>query len=313
MTIPIIIEPQTLIRKASLFVSVSATLYDYLLVFDDEIQYVWKGRKSLIFYLYILNRILLVAYQFWSVCYFIILTPQVIYIDKFNARPHVSLPFVLVGVYTQALSAALFVLSSDIFVTLRTYAISRSKALVFYFIILALGRLATFFMGTFAPEIGSRIYFIYESRIAVASVSIGTAFEVSAIIVVVWCTYRNKSALKYSALVRTIVTQATVYFLVIVAAQIYLQLSFGLQLDGFFRFSPTNAYAVVSPILTLRFVLSLKKSADPEGGQMWQLKHFTTLDFASVPPGDTQGSTTRDDTEMDPMGASHRRISSYEP
>ena len=144
----------------------------------------------------------------------------------------------------------------------RTYAISRSKVLVYYFIILALGRLATFFMGIFAPEIGSRVYFIYESRIAVASVSIGTAFgewlptvaaktlftkisgiEVSAMIVVVWYTYRNRSTLKYSALLRTIVTQATVYFLVIVAAQIYLQLSFGLQLV---RRSLVSQFAVVN-------------------------------------------------------------------
>jgi hypothetical protein len=43
---------------------------------------------------------------------------------------------------------------------------------------------------------------------------------------VVWYTYRNKNMLKVSALVRTIAAEATIYFTVIVAVQIYTQLSF---------------------------------------------------------------------------------------
>jgi len=49
--------------------------------------------------------------------------------------------------------------------------------------------------------------------------------ELSAFLVIVWCAYRNKGTLKLSALVRTIVAEATIYFLVMVAAQTYIQLS----------------------------------------------------------------------------------------
>ena len=53
--------------------------------------------------------------------------------------------------------------------------------------------------------------------------------ELSAFLVIVWYTYRNKSALKFSALVRTIAAEATVYFLVMVTAQVYIQLSLSLM------------------------------------------------------------------------------------
>jgi len=50
--------------------------------------------------------------------------------------------------------------------------------------------------------------------------------EISAFLVVAWCAYRNVSTLKLSAVVRTIVAEATIYFLAMVALQIYVQLSF---------------------------------------------------------------------------------------
>ena len=52
--------------------------------------------------------------------------------------------------------------------------------------------------------------------------------ELSAFLAIAWYTYRNKSALKFSALVRTIVSEATIYFLVMVAVQTYIQISLSL-------------------------------------------------------------------------------------
>ena len=48
-----------------------------------------------------------------------------------------------------------------------------------------------------------------------------TCAELSAFIVIIWQICRHKSALKFSALIRTIVTEATVYFLAMVALQTY--------------------------------------------------------------------------------------------
>ena len=50
-----------------------------------------------------------------------------------------------------------------------------------------------------------------------------TCTEISAFIVVVRYTYCNKRLLEFSGLVRAITTQATIYFLAIIAIQIYLQ------------------------------------------------------------------------------------------
>ena len=54
---------------------------------------------------------------------------------------------------------------------------------------------------------------------------LGGRLELSAFLVVVQYTYRHKSTLKFSALIRTMVAEATVYFLAMTAFQIYAQLS----------------------------------------------------------------------------------------
>lgn len=52
-------------------------------------------------------------------------------------------------------------------------------------------------------------------------------------------------------------------------------------------------------------MILLKKSADPEGGEQWQLKHFTTIEFASP---DTQYSLVCETTEMDPVDGPYGQI-----
>jgi len=53
----------------------------------------------------------------------------------------------------------------------------------------------------------------------------GELLELSAFLAIVWYTYRIRSSLKFSALIRTIVTEATIYFLAMVAMQTYVLLS----------------------------------------------------------------------------------------
>lgn len=56
-----------------------------------------------------------------------------------------------------------------------------------------------------------------------------------------------------------------------------------------------------NPILTLRFAISLRKSADPNGGQQWEVTHFNTPHFARAVSPDTQVSTIHENIEMDPV------------
>ena len=53
--------------------------------------------------------------------------------------------------------------------------------------------------------------------------------DLSAFLIVAWYTYRNRGALKFSALIRAIATEGTAYFLVMVIVQTYIQLSLGLM------------------------------------------------------------------------------------
>ena len=53
--------------------------------------------------------------------------------------------------------------------------------------------------------------------------------ELSAFLVICWYTYRNKTALKFSGLVRTIIAEATIYFLAMIAVQMYVQISLNLM------------------------------------------------------------------------------------
>ncbi|KAF9646546.1 hypothetical protein BDM02DRAFT_3188752 [Thelephora ganbajun] len=137
--------------KYILISAIAVTLYDYLLTFNDEIRYVWRGRKTWIFYLYMLNRTLLIAYQFWEIYYTVNQRNS-----KVNPTDHVSpdeklwsyadaalLLRCLAGYYVQVLLIMFFLFSSDIFITLRVYAITfKNKMLVVYFGTLALARLA---------------------------------------------------------------------------------------------------------------------------------------------------------------------------
>ena len=53
--------------------------------------------------------------------------------------------------------------------------------------------------------------------------------ELSAFLVIAWYTILDKRMLKLSGLVRTIVAEATIYFIAMVAIQIYVQLSLNLM------------------------------------------------------------------------------------
>jgi len=54
----------------------------------------------------------------------------------------------------------------------------------------------------------------------------GKHLDLSAFVVVAWCAYRHVNTLKFSVVIRTIVAEATIYFLAMVALQVYVQLGF---------------------------------------------------------------------------------------
>lgn len=57
----------------------------------------------------------------------------------------------------------------------------------------------------------------------------------------------------------------------------------------------------------------MKRSADSDGSQDWQLRHFSTVKFASGDFPGTQVFTVREDIEMDPVDPLDPRLPTREP
>ncbi|KAF9780093.1 hypothetical protein BJ322DRAFT_1165342 [Thelephora terrestris] len=213
-------------------------LYDYFLMFNDEIRYVWKGRKSWLFCIYILYRALLIGYHSWRVFVIINTLPpwdsdyyNVKRLMPISSRHYVDTHFI------QPILFAAFLFFSDIFVTLRIYAIScRNKIFTTYIAALAIARLSTSLtLVGFSDELVDSI--LDSPWYKIATVSVGTALEISAFAIIVWYTYRNRGMLKFLPLVRTIVMQAGVWFIAIVVTQIYVQASLRSTYSRFFVWS----------------------------------------------------------------------------
>lgn len=66
-----------------------------------------------------------------------------------------------------------------------------------------------------------RVWYVVVHRACRLGLTENTCVELSAFAIIVWYIYRDRRTLKFSALIRTIVAEATVYFLVMVAAQAY--------------------------------------------------------------------------------------------
>lgn len=150
---------------------------------------------------------------------------------------------------------------------LRLYAItSKNKILAAYFGTLALARLAMTLASTFSvsptiinlPQVPIDAFdlcaVVVEFKFKLVPNSIGCAFgalvvalvpvdrakfrgllitgehlEISIFLVIVWYTYHNQGKFRFSALVRTIITEATIYFLVMSAMQTYVLISWSLM------------------------------------------------------------------------------------
>jgi len=210
-----------------------------------------------------------------------------------------------------------FLFSSDVFIILRIYAITlKNKVLAVYFVALSLARLSLSLASSFAntpsittfPEIPVDAFnlcrIIAQLKFKFVPSIIGSVFELSAFFVIVWCTY--KSTLRFSTLVRMIVAEATVHFLAMIAVQAYVQLSLSLMEDTNQQLS-FFAYGLLNPILAMRFAVSLKRAVDPESEQAWQVKHFTSLNFATRPSHNTPVSGVSGGIELETVRPLVRR------
>ena len=63
----------------------------------------------------------------------------------------------------------------------------------------------------------------------------------------------------------------------------------------------------------MRFAVSLKRSADPEAGQKWQLTHFSLANFAGSASSSARVLTVRDNIEFGLVDLRSGRVRTSEP
>ena len=63
----------------------------------------------------------------------------------------------------------------------------------------------------------------------------------------------------------------------------------------------------------MRFAISLKRAANPDGGQEWRLEHFSAVKFDSGPSSGTEESIDCEHIEMDPLEPPNDRQKTYDP
>jgi len=79
------------------------------------------------------------------------------------------------------------------------------------------------------------------------------------------------------------------------------------------RYKQAHLHCSINPVLTMRFVISLKRAADPEGGHEWRLEDFSSADFYSNPSSDTRVATVCENIEMDPVYPPTGRLKTHQP
>jgi len=253
--------------------------FDYLLTLPDEIQYAWRGKKPWIFYIFLVNRYIPILYEIWI--FIVVWWPGFTY---------------KICNHTAWIEIAIFVfltLTAQIFLTVRIYAITLKNKMV-----------GAFFCGVTIPQFALGIYFILlgasnpatvmpaipldSFRLCVFSrhrpveigyTSISLFFDLAAFAVIIG--YGFKSGLNVNAvtmskpsLIKTIVQDATIYFVVIFTSHLILVFSLVFARPTL-QLLPAVGNDVFLPIMISRLMISLKKAATMENG--WSLSEMTTM------------------------------------
>jgi len=249
-------------------------LYEYLLTFPDEVRYVWGGRKSWIFYLFLYNRYTPIVFKLCSrFSYHRSEFSQ----EECNKTAFLALIFIVMST-----------LVTQIFLTLRLYALSqRSRPSLVFFSTLSLAQLifglamasSPSNSGMEFPDVPLDAFHLCVVRTK-AAYEVGYAgfslvFDLATFAMIVHYAIRSKSQYGMSHIIKRILEDTTIYFFVMAMCHLVLVLFVILE-KATVKLLPATGSIIVMPVLVTRLVLSLKKAADQEVGVEWQVEHFTT-------------------------------------
>ncbi|KAF9645077.1 hypothetical protein BDM02DRAFT_3190024 [Thelephora ganbajun] len=240
--------------------------FDYLLTLPDEIQYAWKGKKTWIFYLFLLNRYVPILYEIWIlvVVWWPGFTHEVCMHFDFLIHHNATLTFLPTPFscnHTAWIEIAIFVfltLVAQIFLTVRIYALTLKNKVI-----------AAFFCGVTIPQLALGIYLVTLGA---------TNPDLAAFTVIVGFGLKNglnasAMAMARPNIVKTIVHDATIYFFVIFTSHLVFVLTLVFA-RPVLQLLPAVGNDVFLPIMISRLMLSLKKTATTENG--WSFSEMTT-------------------------------------
>jgi len=279
------------------FATSALLFYDYLLTLGDEIEFGWRGRKTWVFALFLANRYLPIAYSIWSLVLH--------YGPIFSQRICDKTAFLSV------LAFVVVTVIAEIVLTLRIYAVTRkNRVIAACFGVItasqfALGVRAIIVTATPGAQkvipIPLNPYnvcvFIRHRRAEIGFTAISIAYDLLAFLLIAYLALRsNVYELQMPSLLKTIVQDATHYFLVIFTSHIVLELTLVFGRPEI-QLLPAVGSVVYIPVMITRLMLSLKKATiTHESGWSMGEPSSTTMRFADNRPLGTVSEGTHLDT-----------------
>lgn len=240
--------------------------YDYFLTLGDEVQYAWKGKKSWVFVVFILNRYLSVIHVVW----FAVVNHSWAYTQEMCNKT----------VFIEVLFFVWCTLAAQITLNGRLHAITLGNTFVtslFFCIMisqLVLGVCVVVLVAGAQANVPPPIHLMAYHfcifggyrKMEIAYVAISLFYDIVAFSVVVFFTRSEaRKGPGMTRIVRTIVRDATLYFLVIFTSHVVLVLNMLLARPTL-QLLPAGGNNVILPVMIGRLILSLRRAADlPHG------------------------------------------------
>ncbi|KAF9783009.1 hypothetical protein BJ322DRAFT_1212530 [Thelephora terrestris] len=276
-------------------------LYDYLLTIGDEVQFAWKGRKTWLFSIYVLNR-----YATMGLILLYWIRPR----DSLGTQASCSRTVIVDQVFLVCIT-----LFSQLFMALKVYAVtSKNKPLTGALVSLMVSQLA---FGIFStgrsildppmeaiklPDcegvyrscaLGGKFQMAYtalslafgtRSRFSTARAALsrthegGKHLDVLAFMAIICFSHPWKDRGLITTLQRTICQDSTGYFLSVLSIQIFVTVAVSSGAPYPRALFPVITNVLI-PLMVSRIVLSLRKAASPVVSYGdWTVKNLTTVE-----------------------------------
>ncbi|KAF9780567.1 hypothetical protein BJ322DRAFT_1112556 [Thelephora terrestris] len=252
--------------------------YDYFLTLKDEVRYAWKGEKSWASAIFFMNRYLPIVYAIWAT------------VSNFSWNYTHESAFIGVLFFVWCTFIAQIVLN------LRLYAITMKSLIVtgFFACITA----SQFVLGLYLtnltakapaqqlPPIHLMAYqlciFTRHRKVEMAYTAMSLAYDFLAfLIIVASAVWSTSGGFKMPHILRTIVRDSTVYFLIIFTSHLVLEMTLLLARLNL-QLLPAIGNVVYLPIMIGRLMLSLKKAVDTSQASEWSLTSATHTSHPGV-------------------------------